>query len=38
MAEGKVVVAEIHYQVVEITKQHIDTLTDTNCLKNNKTK
>lgn len=38
MAEGKIVVAEIQYQDVEITQQHIDTLTDTDCFKNNKTK
>lgn len=38
-AEGKrVVVAETQYQVVEITEQHIDTLTHTDCFKNNKTK
>lgn len=38
MAEGKIIVAEIQYQAVEITEQHIDTLTDTDSFKNNKTK
>lgn len=38
MAEGKIVVAKVQYQVFEITEQHINTMIDTDCFKNNNTK